>query len=48
MFHVFNMGLGMLIILPAAQVADAQATLPEAALVGEIVAGDGSVAVTVL
>lgn len=45
MFHVFNMGLGLLIVLPAAQAAAAQALVPEAALVGEIVAGAGSVTV---
>jgi phosphoribosylformylglycinamidine cyclo-ligase len=45
MFHVFNMGLGMLIVVPPAQAAPALALLPDAALVGEIVAGDGSVSV---
>lgn len=45
MFHVFNMGLGMLLVLPEDQVALAQTLLPEAALVGEIVAGDSAVSV---
>ncbi len=41
MFHVFNMGIGMLAIVPADQVAQAQAALPDALfVVGEIVAGD--------
>jgi phosphoribosylformylglycinamidine cyclo-ligase len=41
MFHVFNMGLGMLAVIPAAQAAQAQDALPEAYLVGEIVSGGG-------
>lgn len=42
MFHVFNMGLGMLIVLPPEQVARAQALLDDAVLVvGQTVAGSG-------
>ncbi len=42
MFHVFNMGLGMLIVLPADQVSQAQALLgDDALLVGQMVAGSG-------
>ncbi len=40
-FHTFNMGLGMLAVLPAAAVGDALAALPEAHRVGTIVAGEG-------
>jgi len=46
MFHVFNMGLGMLIVLPSEQVGTALATLAgEAYVVGDIVAGDGRVTI---
>ena len=45
MFHVFNMGLGMLIVVAADQVALAKTTLPEITQVGVIVDGDGSVSV---
>ncbi|MFN8450038.1 MAG: phosphoribosylformylglycinamidine cyclo-ligase [Anaerolineae bacterium] len=41
MFHVFNMGLGMLLVVAPDQVAAARAVLPELALVGEIVSGAG-------
>ncbi|MFN8374010.1 MAG: phosphoribosylformylglycinamidine cyclo-ligase [Anaerolineae bacterium] len=42
MFHVFNMGIGMLIVLPAAQAQAALDTLSgDAHLVGEIVSGQG-------
>ncbi|MFM2309045.1 MAG: hypothetical protein RLY87_1166 [Chloroflexota bacterium] len=40
-FHAFNMGLGMLVVLPADAVAATLTCLPEARLVGEIVAGEG-------
>lgn len=43
MFHAFNMGLGMLVIIPAGQVDTAQAILPELRRVGEIIAGEGAV-----
>ena len=44
MLHVFNMGLGMLVIVPPAQAALAQATLPnECLIVGEIVTGQNGV-----
>ncbi len=38
MAHVFNLGLGMLVIVPRAQVNLAQTAVPQAKLVGEIVA----------
>ncbi len=41
MFDVFNMGLGMLIVLPLDEATRARDLLPEAAQVGEIVLGDG-------
>jgi phosphoribosylformylglycinamidine cyclo-ligase len=44
MFHVFNMGLGMLVIVPPGQVEKARQTLPdELFVVGEIVAGKSGV-----
>jgi phosphoribosylformylglycinamidine cyclo-ligase len=43
MFHVFNMGLGMLVVIPVDQEAKAQALLPELARVGEMFTGDGGV-----
>jgi phosphoribosylformylglycinamidine cyclo-ligase len=43
MFHAFNMGLGMLVIVPAHQVSAAQTLLPELRHVGEIVAGEARV-----
>lgn len=44
MFHVFNMGLGMLVVVPPDQVSRAQSALAgEVCIVGETVAGDGSV-----
>ncbi len=46
LFRVFNMGLGMLIVVPREQVEQAHAVLPEAALVGEITAGESMVTVT--
>ncbi len=46
MFEVFNMGLGMLAIVPRADVARALAALPgDAYLVGEVVAGSGEVTI---
>lgn len=44
MFHVFNMGLGMLVVVPPEQAQLALALLPDAAVVGEIVAGSKQVA----
>lgn len=41
MFRVFNMGLGMLIVVPPEQVETALTTLPEARRIGEIVTGQG-------
>ncbi|HRF97882.1 MAG TPA: hypothetical protein PLZ51_21890, partial [Aggregatilineales bacterium] len=43
MFHVFNMGLGMLVVIPADQEAQAQAILPELTRVDEMFVGDGGV-----
>lgn len=40
-YHAFNMGLGMLVVVPADAVAHTLATLPDARHVGEIVAGSG-------
>jgi phosphoribosylformylglycinamidine cyclo-ligase len=40
-YHAFNMGLGMLVIVPAHALSDTLATLPEASHVGEVVAGTG-------
>ena len=45
MFHVFNMGLGMVVVLPPEQIGKARSTLTNAATVGEIIAGDGTVMV---
>ena len=39
MAHVFNLGLGMLVIVPQAQVDLAVTAVPEACVVGEMVAG---------
>ena len=47
MFHVFNMGLGMLVIVPTEEAERVIGLLPEdAKLVGEIVPGDGHVTVS--
>jgi phosphoribosylformylglycinamidine cyclo-ligase len=47
MFHVFNMGLGMLVVVPPEQVSLAQATLPgEVYAVGDIVAGQTGVTIS--
>jgi phosphoribosylformylglycinamidine cyclo-ligase len=43
MFQTFNMGLGMLVVLPAAEAALARQLLDDATVVGEIVAGNGGV-----
>ncbi len=49
MFHVFNMGIGMLVVIPSEQVNRLDATLPNAAfVVGEIVAGDKHVTLETL
>jgi phosphoribosylformylglycinamidine cyclo-ligase len=40
-FHAFNMGLGMLIVLPQTAVTAALACIPEAHCVGTVVAGSG-------
>ena len=41
MYHVFNMGIGMVIVCPPARVDDVIAYIPEARLIGEVVRGDG-------
>lgn len=46
MFHAFNMGLGMLVIIPYAEVTAAQALLPAACLVGEITDSRDGVEIT--
>lgn len=43
MMHVFNMGSGMLVIIPAEHVTAAREAVPELDLVGEMVAGRGEV-----
>lgn len=43
MFHVFNMGLGMLVVVPPDQEAQAKHILPELTRVGEMVTGNGEV-----
>jgi phosphoribosylformylglycinamidine cyclo-ligase len=43
MYRVFNMGLGMLVIVPAAQAELVQKTIKSIYQVGQIVSGDGSV-----
>lgn len=43
LFHAFNMGLGMLVIVPADQASQAQAIHSELVQVGEIIVGDGTV-----
>ncbi len=46
MFHVFNMGLGMLVIIPPDQLLQAQKLLgDDGQLVGEIVSGNGVVVI---
>jgi phosphoribosylformylglycinamidine cyclo-ligase len=40
-FHALNMGLGMLILVPASASQQVLSLLPEARLVGEVVAGSG-------
>lgn len=40
-FHALNMGLGMLVVVSADQAQTALEIIPEAKIVGEIVAGDG-------
>ncbi len=47
LFHAFNMGLGMLLIVPAAQADAAQAAVPELLRVGEVVVQDGNARVAI-
>ena len=42
MHHVFNMGLGMVLVVAPEGVDEARRLLPEALLVGEVVAGEGA------
>ncbi|MBI3953208.1 MAG: phosphoribosylformylglycinamidine cyclo-ligase [Chloroflexi bacterium] len=41
MYHVFNMGLGMVLVLAPERVDEARRQLPEALIVGEVTAGEG-------
>jgi len=41
MHHVFNMGLGMVLVVAPERVDEVRRLLPEALLVGEVVAGEG-------
>jgi phosphoribosylformylglycinamidine cyclo-ligase len=43
MFHVFNMGLGMLVIMPPQQVEQARAVVPELSIVGQVTTGHNRV-----
>lgn len=43
MFRTFNMGVGMVAVVPAGDVAKALAAVPDAWVLGEIVAGEGVV-----
>ncbi len=45
MFHAFNMGLGMLVVLNCDSVKDARSILPELTPVGEIVVGNKEVTI---
>jgi phosphoribosylformylglycinamidine cyclo-ligase len=40
-YHAFNMGVGMCVIVPASAVAQVTTTLPEARVIGEVIAGEG-------
>lgn len=46
MYHVFNMGLGMLAIVPPEDAPLARQAVPETAVVGEMVAGENGVTIT--
>jgi phosphoribosylformylglycinamidine cyclo-ligase len=46
MFHTFNMGLGMLVIVPPEQVETARTIVPELREVGEIIPGEGVVEIS--
>lgn len=48
MFRVFNMGIGLVGIVPAKRVAEAMGTVPEAIVIGEIVPRGDSAAVRLL
>jgi phosphoribosylformylglycinamidine cyclo-ligase len=41
MYHVFNMGLGMVLVVAPDRVDEVRRQLPEALAVGEVVAGEG-------
>ncbi len=43
MFHTFNMGLGMLVIVPQDQVEQARQIQPELSIVGEVISGHNRV-----
>ena len=42
-YHAFNMGLGMLVVVPADAVVAACAAVPVARIVGEVIVGQGVV-----
>mgnify|MGYP005864398221 FL=1 len=42
MYRVFNMGIGLVLIIPPGQVGRAREALPEARVIGEAVAWAGS------
>jgi phosphoribosylformylglycinamidine cyclo-ligase len=41
MYEVFNMGIGLVLMVPADAVTDVQSAIPEALRIGEIVPGTG-------
>lgn len=45
MYRVFNMGIGMVVIIPNDQVESVQSVLDETYLIGHIIDGDGSVVI---
>jgi phosphoribosylaminoimidazole (AIR) synthetase len=48
MYRVFNMGIGLVGIVPAERVGEAIRTVPEAVVIGEIVPRGGETAVRLL
>jgi phosphoribosylaminoimidazole (AIR) synthetase len=48
MYRVFNMGIGLVGIVPAERVGEAIGTVPEAVVIGEIVPRGGGPAVRLL
>ncbi|MEZ4607524.1 MAG: phosphoribosylformylglycinamidine cyclo-ligase [Deinococcales bacterium] len=41
MYRVFNMGVGIIIVIPQEQLAKAQSLLPESFCIGEVISGNG-------